>query len=66
MDDRRYFATSDSPYVEVVLDRAEESNEIVVFQNGRAPGIVADAGWTEGVDTVDVTLHDPFTIPITM
>lgn len=63
-DDR--VLVSDEPFAEVILERAGASNEVAVFQKGRAPGLVPDAAWTEGVDTVDVTLRDPFTLPVTV
>lgn len=56
---------SDAPHAEVILERSEASNEIVVFQEGRAPGLVS-ALWTLGVDTVDVTLPDPLELPVTV
>ena len=49
---------SDQP-IEVILDHAHESNEVVVFQKGRAPTILPDVPWTSGVDTVIVRLRDP-------
>lgn len=51
-------ARPDQP-IDVILDHAEESNEVVVFQKGRAPTLVPDVRWTSGVDTVSVRMRDP-------
>lgn len=56
---------SDAPRAEVILERAQESNDVLVFREGRAPGLVS-APWTSRVDTVDVTLTDPLDLPITV
>lgn len=60
----RPIASSDSS-VEVVLTASAESNEVVVLQPSRAPGI-ATAEWTAGVDTVDLALLEPIRVPITV
>lgn len=55
-----------APSGEVILGRAEQSNEVVVFQRGRAPALLAPAPWSDGVDTVTVALGEPIRIPITV
>lgn len=39
------------------------SNEVVVFAPGRAPALIPNVEWTEGIDVIEARLREPITIP---
>lgn len=57
---------SPAPTGEVILESSEPSNEVVVFQRGRAPALVTSVPWSDGVDTVTVELDEPTRVPVTV
>jgi hypothetical protein len=60
----RGVVTADS-VAEVILSLAPQTNETAVFTRGRPP-VLAQAGWTSGTDTVNVTFPAPMSVPITI
>lgn len=56
---------SDDGTADVILERADLSNDVVAFQRGHAPALV-QADWSRGPDSIALALGEPVPIPITV